>query len=254
MDFGNLSAPVSQLNPRLPANHNKAAHAGASDTINCYITVFEQVRWLAPLVEDVVRLGLRPVLIVNGAELVALSDYLDVTPHHVVWTGYNGGPHHFFQSGMHQYESGLYVVTDSDLDLSGVPGDAVDRLRFALASNPDVAKAGLSLEIDDVPADYRLRETVLAYERQHWTRPTIGGAFESQIDTTFALYDGQRESIRSERFYSAVRLDRPYTARHLPWYVDVANLDGEERHHFERCEGLSMYGQSIGNILRGASS
>lgn len=222
-----------------------------STPINCYITVFEQVRWLRPLVDDVVRLGLRPVLVVNGCELPDLADYLEVTPDEVIHMGHNGGPHVLFNSWWHLRESGYYVVTDSDLDLSGVPGDAVERLQFALDCNPDVAKAGISLEIDDVPADYRLRDTVLAYERQHWERPVPGGAFASQIDTTFALYDGRREAIRSERFYSAVRLDRPYTARHLPWYVDVGNVDAELRHHFERCDGLSMYGQRIGKILRG---
>jgi hypothetical protein len=38
--------------------------------------------------------------------------------------------------------------------------------------------------------------------------------FDALTDTTFALY---RYPIK-EFGYSAVRTNRPYTARHLPWY------------------------------------
>ena len=49
--------------------------------------------------------------------------------------------------------------------------------------------------------------------------------FEASIDTTFALY-------KPYTYYyilsPSLRTGKPYTARHLPWYVDSSKINEEE--------------------------
>ena len=59
---------------------------------------------------------------------------------------------------------------------------------------------------------------------------TISPTFD--IDTTFAVY---RKDGPQGHYGPAIRANRPYTARHLPWYWDPANLDKEQKQYLEKC-------------------
>jgi hypothetical protein len=117
-----------------------------------------------------------------------------------------------------------YVVTDSDLDLSGIPLDVLDVLRAGLERYPQVHKAGLSLEINDVPAD----TLNLDWERSLWTRRIDDLWFDALVDTTFAMY--RRGAGWAG---NGMRSDRPYTARHVPWY---RKMDEEERYYMDHAD------------------
>lgn len=126
--------------------------------------------------------------------------------------------------------TGRYIVTDSDLDLSGVPEDflAVMNHGLDIASNYD--KCALSLEINDLP-DNRHREHWMKCEKRYWQRPLNGQYFIAETDTTFALY---RENVRHYTL-SAIRCNRPYTARHVPWYYDgIHELPPDERYYYSK--------------------
>lgn len=220
--------------------------------IDCYLTVYEQLTWPRQMALQCVRLGLTPIILDNGSTYGPLLEWLDACPYQVIRVGFNAGCYGFWRVGRHRNQTAEYIVSDSDLDLSQVPNDAVDRLREALANNPDVSKAGLSLEIDDIPDTYRFRNDVFVWERSYWTVPR-GNAWLAGVGATFALYDPRRNEQLDKDFYSAVRLGRPYTARHLPWYLDVDHLSDELRYYYERCDNVAYWGSRTKQFLQGSA-
>jgi hypothetical protein len=112
-------------------------------------------------------------------------------------------------------EACRYVVTDSDLDLSRVPTDLLDLMNDGLDKYPQIIKAGLSLELDDLPEDGLLTEKVRRWEAAFWRDRLDDQFWLANVDTTFALH---RAGTIWTGVAHALRTDRPYTARHLPWY------------------------------------
>ncbi len=216
----------------------------------CFLTSFEHLSALKRMVADVTRIGGTPIVVDNGSTYPPLLEWLDTKPCHVTRLGANFGPYAYWScslGGVFSVE-GHYVVSDSDLDLSGLPDDALSRMAAALAANPTVTKVGLSLEIDDIPADSPLHDAIMKWERPYWSRPLPGGVFDAKVDTTFALYHTDRkfEAPGSGNFFDAVRMGRPYTARHLPWYTRPDTLDAEQRWYFSKVnDGLGYWSAKI---------
>jgi hypothetical protein len=207
-----------------------------------YITTFDLLTWTQALAAECVRLGLRPILLDNASTFPPMVEWLSNCPYEVIRRKSNGGPWAFFNDGLQRRQTGPYVVTDSDLDLSGVPDDAVERMLHALDLNPTWPKAGLSIEIDDLPEHYQLRDHVRRVHRRWWKNPLPGGCFGVQVATTFAVYLPEREPIRARNKYLGLRMDRPYTARHLPWYLDWSGeLPADVQHFIDRFGGTSYW-------------
>lgn len=132
----------------------------------------------------------------------------------------------------------FYVVTDSDLDLAGVPDDVIRELADGLTRHPWAIKAGLSLEINDLPEAYPWRQMVLDRESRFWLEPIDDGRwYRADIDTTFAMY--RIAPPWGGGYGPALRAARPYTARHVPWYVDPNQRSDEETYYLEH---LSPHG------------
>lgn len=220
--------------------------------IPCFLTVFNLLSWPRAMAAECERLGLEPIIFDNDSDYPPLLEWLDACPYPVIRAGHNSGCYGFWNLGLHEKQEGYYVVSDSDLDLSGVPDDAVSRLIEAFEANPDAVKAGLSLEIEDIPEGYPLRDKVFTWERPYWRTPGKGPAcWKAGVGATFALYHPGRSLARE--FYAGVRLDRPYTARHLPWYLDFAHPDEEQRYYFDRCQGPAYWGMLIKERLNAAA-
>lgn len=212
--------------------------------IPVYLTAFNELTWLREMVRQVARLGGRPIILDNGSDYPPLLEWLDDSPFDVVRLGGNHGCYAFWRLGLHRNEPGFYVVSDADLDLSRVPGDALAVLQDAFRLNPAATKAGLSLEINDLPDCYPFREDVHTWEDRYWTRRGEGPpCFVGQVGATFALYHRDRDPDSS--FYPAVRLDRPYTARHLPWYLDPLNLSDELKYYYKTAIGPGYWTQKL---------
>jgi hypothetical protein len=223
--------------------------------MKCFLTVYEQLTWPRAMAEQCVRLGLEPVILDNASTYPPLLEWLEHCPYEVIRVGSNAGCYGFFHAHRHLEQTEPYILSDSDLDLTGVPDDCVQRLIFALAKNPSVCKAGLSLEIGDLPPNALFRSEILKAESKFWVWRAPGGAWHAQIGATFALYDPARNHILTDDiyqggFYSAVRLDRPYTARHLPWYLNESNLSEELLYYFSRCDNVAFYGSKIKLLLQ----
>ena len=52
--------------------------------------------------------------------------------------------------------------------------------------------------------------------------------YEAGVDTTFALYKPFTDYYM---LHPSIRTGRPYTAKHLPWYIDSSKIDKEEAYY-----------------------
>jgi hypothetical protein len=130
--------------------------------------------------------------------------------------------------------NGYFYVTDNDLNYTGIPDDFQDRLMAAMVDSCSYLemKVGFSLEINDIPEPNASRiwcfgQTIAKWEQQWWDITFPQGYYDAHIDTTFALYKNRTWVT------SAIRLRRPYTCRHLPWYLDYAHLDDEYSYYVD---------------------
>ncbi len=171
-----------------------------------------------------------PVIVDNGSTYAPLLRYLENAPCRVEFLARNHGSRVLWNSDLlDEYvpSSGEYIVTDPDLDMSGVPNDWLDELREGLRRH-DVPKAGIGLRIDDLP-DTDVARQVCEWEAPHWAHPLDGGRFyEASTLTTLCLCRNREHTFKS------VRTGPPYVARHVPWYyTSAADLPEDELYYMQ---------------------
>jgi len=79
------------------------------------------------------------------------------------------------------------------------------------------------------------------WESQFWQKPLDNQYFHGDIDTTFALYRIWHPSL------CAIRTNRPYTARHIPWYYDNYDKLPEDELYYYHTQSEEIRAHS--NIL-----
>lgn len=207
-------------------------------TFPLYINNRDRLTYTRELAEQCSRLQMVGDIIIvdNASTYEPLLDWYETCPYKVVKLSKNMGTRGAFSvldSKTH------YVCTDNDLDISNVPKHVLDLLFDGLNRHKEVIKAGLSLEIDDIPDEYHLKTLALQREQgmwEHW--PGDQRFYKGAIDTTFAMYRPNHGWIGYE---PALRARRPYTARHRPWYA--LELDEEDRYYIEHLlPESSVYG------------
>ena len=126
-----------------------------------------------------------------------------------------------------------FVLTDPDLDLSGLPADTLEVLQ-SVADDQAVRCVGLALDISDhhdlIDGPYLHGKTILEWESVFWEKPVELSrlrpdlvAYRAPIDTTFAYYDFSRPKG------GTLRLAGRYAVRHLPWHKSyMRNLDSRD--------------------------
>jgi hypothetical protein len=93
-------------------------------------------------------------------------------------------------------------------------------------------KVGLALALDDIPEHYWLRDQVLRNEHRWWATPLAENVYVADTDTTFNLN-------RKVDQYSSIRLAGEFTCKHVPWYIDINNLDPEEQYYYDHYDGYA---------------
>jgi hypothetical protein len=184
--------------------------------------------------------GIDPVFVDNNSDYPPLLEYYKTTKYEVIQMDQNYGYKVVWDQGILDKLgiTGEYIVTDPDLYLDGIPDDFLEVLREGLRRYPQFDKCGFSLEINDLPpTDF----CPAGYEKQFWSRPLDKQYFAAPIDTTFALYKVPFHS------YNAIRTNRPYTARHMPWYYfDFEDMPDDEQYYFR----TTKESHSMGGIFR----
>lgn len=232
-DRAALRAGMQVLRPRAPER----------DVVPAYVVTYNRLSMTRALVERIARLpGLRPIVVDNASTYPPLLEWYRACDVEVRLLADNVGHRSPWLVGIvDETRAPHYVVSDCDLDLSACPDDVLARLREGFTRYPGRNKVGLSLELDDLPPDLPELPAVLAQERPYWARPVEGGFFDAPVDTTFALYRRRGSTYRAS---NSLRTDRPYTARHLPWYATPATMTDEERFYRETAR------RDIATILR----
>lgn len=184
--------------------------------------------------------GIDPVFVDNNSDYPPLLEYYKTTQYEVIRMKENFGYKVVWEQNILKKLgiTGNYIVTDPDLDLTGIPNDFLGVLANGLIRYPQFDKCGFSLEINDLPpTDF----CPAGYEKQFWQRPLDDMYFNAAIDTTFALYKVPFHS------YNAIRTNRPYVCRHMPWYYfDFEDMPDDEQYYFR----TTKESHSMGGVFR----
>jgi hypothetical protein len=183
---------------------------------------------------------INPIFVDNNSDYPPLLEYYKTCEYDVIRLDQNYGYKVVWEQDILKKIgiTGNYIVTDPDLDLSGIPDDFLSVLEEGLMRYPQFDKCGFSLEINDLP---KTSFNPVNWEVQFWQKPLDGRYFEAPIDTTFALYKVPYHS------YKALRTNRPYVCRHLPWYYfDFKDMPVDEQYYFSTCRES----HSMGGIFR----
>ena len=65
----------------------------------------------------------------------------------------------------------------------------------------------------------------------------------SRIDTTFQLIDAKNLSCSFPR--NGIRCYRPYSAKHLDWYIDPKNMEPDQLYYSQKASGIAHWGKDI---------
>ena len=118
--------------------------------------------------------GCRPIIVDNASTYPPLLGWYGRCGVEVQRLAFNGGSQAPWRFADLARGAAYYAVTDSDLDLDGVPLDLLAVLRDGLNRFPEANKAGLSLEVHDLP------DTPLADQARAWE--CIFGKSGSMVD------------------------------------------------------------------------
>lgn len=197
------------------------------------INNFNRLEMLKKLIGSLESRGYRNIHILdNLSTYPPLLAYYETCPYEVIRLDRNIGFKAIWESGVYsRFKHSFYVYTDSDVvpdDLC--PEDFMIVFLKVLRKHPRCLKVGFSLRIDDLPDCFEHKKSVLANEQRFWTKPMGDGLYEAQIDTTFALYRPFCYGPADDH-HLMIRTATPYTARHLPWYVDSSNPSDEDLYY-----------------------
>jgi len=214
--------------------------------MNCYILNKDLLTWTRNTVAWVAAHDMTPIIVDNNSTYPPLLEWYAQKPCDVK---HNTGNSQWEFWGMGVLPSGYFYVTDNDLDYTGIPDDFHDVLMRCMLAQPRIhRKVGFSIEINDIPEPNASRvwaqgQTIKQWEQKFWdsefVQPAIFGQYDASIDTTFALYKNRTWVT------DAIRLRRPYTVRHLPWYLDYAHLDDEYSYYVDHAGGGSTVAKRI---------
>lgn len=199
-------------------------------TVPIYLTSFNLLTWLRAACDRLAQVPQARVVIVDNASTYEpLLDWYKTCPYPVYRCHENLGPLAAWKSGVvWDWKDGdYYAVAPADLDLADTPLDMLDRLEEAFARWPTVQKAGLSLKIDDLPDHCPIRDEVREWEGRYWRDKLDDQFYHGGNRSTLALYNRKRPCVSERQALCSVRTAPPYTARHLPWYLDTAALPEE---------------------------
>lgn len=205
--------------------------------IPVFINVYNRLTTTTRLAQQVATLGGRPIIVDNASTYEPLLEwYATQTEFEVIRLAENLGHHAPWHSqAVRTYRADRYVVTDCDLDLGGIPSDALAVLAepFFWPTRQPVIKSGFALRIDDLPA---WQTNVRQWEQRFWRQAVAHDPrfYWAPIDTTFAMYSGDTDHATATQVVriKSVRLGGQYQARHRPWYCDGLNLSDEDAQYF----------------------
>jgi glycosyltransferase involved in cell wall biosynthesis len=140
----------------------------------------------------------------------------------------------------------FWAVSDCDICFEGTGGDALDvfiELNRALKVN-----VGPNILIDNIPIGYPLRSKIIMegfWPLAEKNQSDFNGLkyIHAPIDTTFCLFNAQNGVI-FKRLSNTIRVNKPYAAYHLDWYIDIFNPSPDQLVYMKKWAGVGSFGSS----------
>ena len=133
-----------------------------------------------------------------------------------------------------------FVYTDSDIILPDEFPKGWKLIMYHLIKwYSSYDKIALALHIDDLPDHYRYKNQVKRNEARWWIEKYDSEMFDylykADTDTTFAMMRNFGDNC-----YKSLRISKPnMMARHHGWYLDLDNLDEEEKYYLDHLQNTT---------------
>lgn len=209
------------------------------------INNFNRLTTLKQLIASLEKRGYTNIHILdNNSSYPPLLEYYRSCRYEVIYLHQNIGFKALWKNRKtkKRFCSDYYIYTDSDVMLDeNCPEDVINHLyQFLKGNYKYAAKIGLSLRIDDLPDYYNQKQKVIQWESRYYKKLNSDGLYPAPVDTTFALYR-PRVGLSRSRAVEAYRTSIPYQLKHLPWYMDSANLSEEEKYYIQHCKRATSW-------------
>ena len=144
----------------------------------------------------------------------------------------NEGHLALWATGLYKELDDYFVYTDSDIELNEKFPRHWKKIMLSLCQKYK-KKVGLAIRVDDLPNHYRYKNQAIRNEGRWWLNEVEPDVFEADTDTTFFMLKNFGDNQ-----YSSVRIAYDtMICRHMSWYLDLNNLDTEERYYLDNLVG-----------------
>ncbi len=205
----------------------------------------KQIDWLLSL-DDKVSI----IIVDNKSTYPPLLDFYRKIDHpsiQVVHLGFNSwrkGVEYIGSKKLSQFDK--FVITDVDLlPYPDVPKDLLTHLSNLLDKYPKYNHIGTSLEINDIPNKNPLRDQIIKFESKYWAPKTPllnDEVYSACIDSTFAMYRSDSNILAIE---PSLRTNRPYTLKHLDWYLAPEDFSDEYIYYLKSCKSFATWATQL---------
>lgn len=214
-------------------------------TIPIVINNYNRLSYLLELIASLEKRGYRNIHIIdNNSSYPPLLEYYDSCPYNVFRLDRNVGYLSIWQTGIYeQFKRSFYVYTDSDMKIDdSCPDDFMAKFIDVMKKYPMAQKVGFGLKIDDLPDHFKNKAQVLQHEARFWERPVGDDVYLAEVDTTFALYRPFCKG-KADRYQETYRTGGEYVIKHLPWYVNSAQMTEEEEYYINSVTQSTYWSQ-----------
>lgn len=205
----------------------------------------QQIEWLLSL-DDKVSI----IIVDNDSTYPPLLDFYRKINHpavQVVYLGFNSwrkGVEYIGTKKLKGFDK--YIITDSDLlPYPSTPKDIIGHIANLLDEYPKYNHIGTSLEIQDIPDKNPLKNQILTFESVYWLpKATLlnDTVFIAKIDSTFAMYRNSSKVLITE---PALRTNRPYTLKHIDWYLAPVDFSEEYIYYLKSCKSFATWATQL---------
>ena len=122
-----------------------------------------------------------------------------------------------------------FIYTDSDMELNENMPDDYQLVMYNLLQKYEMNKVALAIKIDDLPNHYRYKNQVVRNEGRWWLEQVEPDVYKADTDTTFALM----RNIGDNTYRSLRIAKNDFICKHVPFYIDLDNLDEEEQYYID---------------------
>lgn len=143
----------------------------------------------------------------------------------------NEGHLALWSTGIYKEIGDYFIYTDSDIEPNPNLPDDYQLVMYNLMQKYEINKIAFAIAVNDLPNHYKYKNQVIRNESRWWQEQVEPNIYKADTDTTFALMRNIHDNT-----YTSLRVARPdFICKHVPFYLDLENLDQEEAFYIQNC-------------------